>query len=140
MLTELQRKVAERIRDAMRSRSISQNELASATGLSQTSLSHFMCARRLPRGDNLVLLADALLVSVDYLLGRVDSMDQRSETPKWTVLTNVAHPRWIGTCWQFFDSEDEASDCCAAQHAAGNAPTMRPFHPSDRVHMGAVHR
>lgn len=51
----------------------SQAELARAAGLPPSSIAHFEAGSRKPSFDNLRRLANALEVTTDYLLGRVDS-------------------------------------------------------------------
>jgi transcriptional regulator with XRE-family HTH domain len=52
---------------------LSQTELAEKTGFQPSAISHFEKGRRSPSFDNLKRLADALSVSIDYLLGREDT-------------------------------------------------------------------
>ena len=54
---------------------MSQVELAKATGLPPTSIAHFEGGGRKPSFDSLRKLANALNVTTDYLLGRVDEPD-----------------------------------------------------------------
>ncbi|MEW6489580.1 MAG: helix-turn-helix transcriptional regulator [Thermodesulfobacteriota bacterium] len=63
-----------KLRAAREARGLSQAELAEKTGLQPSAVSHFETERRSPSFDNLKRLADALTVSTDYLLGRVDEM------------------------------------------------------------------
>lgn len=51
---------------------MTQVELAKATGLPPSSIAHFEGGTRKPSFDNLRKLANALNVTTDYLLGRVD--------------------------------------------------------------------
>jgi len=63
--------------------------------------------------------------------------------PKWTVLYNIVSQeskQWIGTGWEFFNSESDAQICCLRHEQLGNVPTMRLFHQNDRIHLGAAHR
>jgi transcriptional regulator with XRE-family HTH domain len=62
----------DRLRQARDSRGLSQVELASKTGMQSAAISHFETGQRSPSFENLRKLADALSVSVDYLLGRID--------------------------------------------------------------------
>jgi len=65
------------------------------------------------------------------------------DTPKWTVLYNIVSAesdQWVGTGWEFFDSEEAASRCYVRHVASGNCPTKRPYHSFDREHLGAAHR
>lgn len=50
-----------------------QNELAGRAGLPPSSIAHFETGSRKPSFDTLRKLANALEVTTDYLLGRVDS-------------------------------------------------------------------
>ena len=63
---------ADRLRSTRDAKSLSQAEMAERTGLQPSAISHFETGRRTPSFDNLRRLADALSVSVDYLLGRED--------------------------------------------------------------------
>ena len=59
-------------------RALSQSGLAAKTGLSPAVISHFETGvRQFPSADTLVKVTDALMVSSDYLLGRVDHMSPR---------------------------------------------------------------
>ncbi len=53
---------------------MSQQELASKTGLPASSISHFEGKSRRPSFDNLCRLADALNVTTDYLVGRTQDV------------------------------------------------------------------
>jgi transcriptional regulator with XRE-family HTH domain len=63
----------DRVRAAREMRGFSQSELAEKAGFQPSAISHFETGGRSPSFDNLKRLADALSVSTDYLLGRVDS-------------------------------------------------------------------
>lgn len=59
-----------RLREAREAKKLSQGELAERAALKPAAISHFETGARRPSFDNLKKLADALNVSVDYLLGR----------------------------------------------------------------------
>lgn len=61
-----------RLRDIREKRALSQGALAQRAGLKAAAVSHFETGTRKPSFDNLRRLADALEVTTDYLLGRVD--------------------------------------------------------------------
>lgn len=64
-------------------------------------------------------------------------------TPAWTVLYNIVskeNSKWIGTGWEFFDEESEASKCYKRHLNSNNTPIKRKYHKNDKVHLGAVHR
>lgn len=65
----------ERLKEARDRRGFSQLELAQTSGLQPSAVSHFETGGRKPSFDNLQLLADALKVSTDYLLGRTDKIE-----------------------------------------------------------------
>jgi transcriptional regulator with XRE-family HTH domain len=62
----------DRLRAARELRSWSQSDLASRCGMPTSSVGHFEGGTRKPSFDNLRKLANALEVTTDYLLGRVD--------------------------------------------------------------------
>lgn len=70
----------DRLRTARELRQLTQTQLAEATGLQPAAINHFEAGRRSPSFDNLRLLADALEVSVDYLLGRSESAASLAQT------------------------------------------------------------
>jgi transcriptional regulator with XRE-family HTH domain len=61
---------ANRIRGARERRGLKQVELAQRAGLQPSAISQFENGQREPSPENLCRLADALGVTVDYLLGR----------------------------------------------------------------------
>lgn len=63
---------SERLRIARERKGFSQTDLAKRTDLQPSAISHFENNRRSPSFDNLKRLADALRVTVDYLLGRAE--------------------------------------------------------------------
>ena len=62
-----------RLRDTREQRGLEQAKLSVLSGIPATSISHFEAGRRRPSLVNLRNLADALKVSIDYLLGRTDN-------------------------------------------------------------------
>jgi transcriptional regulator with XRE-family HTH domain len=65
-------KFPDRLRSARDLRQMSQSDLAEKANLQPTAVSHFETGRRAPSFDNLKALSEALQVTTDYLLGRVD--------------------------------------------------------------------
>jgi transcriptional regulator with XRE-family HTH domain len=65
-------KFPDRLRSARDLRQMSQSELAEKARLQPSAVSHFETGRRAPSFDNLKALSEALQVTTDYLLGRVD--------------------------------------------------------------------
>lgn len=64
-----------RLKKVRELRGLNQVGLAQKTGLQPTAISHFETGARSPSFENLRLLADALNVSTDYLMGRSDVMN-----------------------------------------------------------------
>lgn len=58
------------LRKTREDRGLSQSELAVRARLQPSAISHFEAGRRSPSFDNLRRLADALSVTIDFLLGR----------------------------------------------------------------------
>ena len=63
----------QRLREMRELRKLEQAELAARAGVPSTSISHFEAGRRKPSLVNLRNLADALRVSIDYLVGRTSN-------------------------------------------------------------------
>lgn len=61
---------SKRLKKIREEKKLSQAELAQKADLQTAAVSHFETGQRKPSFDNLKRLADALNVSVDYLLGR----------------------------------------------------------------------
>ena len=61
---------SKRLKHIREEKKLSQAELAQKAELQTAAVSHFETGQRKPSFDNLKRLADALNVSVDYLLGR----------------------------------------------------------------------
>jgi transcriptional regulator with XRE-family HTH domain len=61
-----------RLRAARELRKLSQSDLADRSGLQPSAVSHFETGRRSPSFENLKALSEALQVTTDFLLGRVD--------------------------------------------------------------------
>lgn len=63
----------QRLRAARELRQWSQSDLATHAGMPPSSIAHFETGTRKPSFDTLRRLANALEVTTDYLLGRVES-------------------------------------------------------------------
>jgi transcriptional regulator with XRE-family HTH domain len=62
----------DRLRNAREKKGLSQAQLAERAGFQPSAISHFESGRRSPSFENLNKLADALGVTIDYLLGRIE--------------------------------------------------------------------
>lgn len=67
-------KAGERIRECRETQGLSKTRLAERTGLTISAISQFESGERDPNLDSLNKLADALQVSVDYIMGREEEI------------------------------------------------------------------
>lgn len=75
--TYLPGKIRDRIQDLMKSRKVTQAELATRIGCSKSSLSRFISGKTDKLGDeNIIRIARVFNVSTDFLLGEVDTPDR----------------------------------------------------------------
>lgn len=80
MSSSLTKEFSTRLRYAREERrKISQGKLVELTGFQPAAISHFETGARKPSFDNLKRLADALEVTTDFLLGRVDNPEEIKE-------------------------------------------------------------
>ena len=61
--------IANNIREERERQGLTQTDLAIATNLQASAISHFECGRRTPSVGNLIKIAYALRVSIDRLCG-----------------------------------------------------------------------
>ena len=61
---------SERLKHAMNEAHMSQSELSSKTGISKASISQYLSGKNQPKEDKILLMADALKASPDFLLGK----------------------------------------------------------------------
>ena len=71
--------VGERLKTTLRKRRLTQSQLSDATGITQAVISHYIKGTRMPTLRNLVKIADVLNVSTDYLLGRINSLEEEND-------------------------------------------------------------
>lgn len=67
---------AKRLREVRKARSLTQEELAEKADISRVMVSRYETDMVIPTVEVLISLADALEVSIDYLLGRIDQNNQ----------------------------------------------------------------
>lgn len=67
-----------RLREVRETRKISQTILGHLAGCGQEKISFYETGKSKSQHQTLVRLADALQVSTDYLLGRIDEMEQKT--------------------------------------------------------------
>ncbi len=63
------------ILEQLKKLSMSQKELAEATGLTESAVSRYVKGERVPRGINLMKIANALSITVDQLLADDNTKD-----------------------------------------------------------------
>lgn len=96
-----------RLQAARQRRGLSQQELAVKAGLPASSISHFEGGGRKPSFDNLRRLANALDVSTDYLLGRVDELQAISSADMLNRHLGAIDPRVTEAMRRMADLLDE---------------------------------
>lgn len=77
-----------RMSELLCERNMTQRDLASVAGITESAVSHYMKGDRVPRGVNLAKVASALGTTTDYLLGKDDMSDQEDDFK--TVKTIIA--------------------------------------------------
>ena len=85
---ELQHLFHVRLRLARRARHMKQTELGRKLGLKPSSIAHLESGRTLPGVPNLFLIAQALEISTDFLLGLEDTL-QHQDDPVLTDLVQA---------------------------------------------------
>ena len=65
-----------RIKEMLLEKGISQKELSNLTGITESAISHYVNGERVPRGMNLVKIADALGTTTDDLLNSDRKIDK----------------------------------------------------------------
>lgn len=73
------REITNRIKELLSANNMSQKELAKDAGITESAISHYIRGDRIPRGVNLVKLAESLGTTTDYLLGNSESRNNESE-------------------------------------------------------------
>jgi len=68
-MTNKKDRFSEHLQQIRQAKGLSQGDLAKRTGLKPAAISHFETGQRKPSFDNLIKLAEALGVSMDYLFG-----------------------------------------------------------------------
>ena len=64
---------SERLQQALNQKEMTQKELASRSGVTESAISYYIKGQRTPSGAVLMRIAKALDTTTDYLLGSVDS-------------------------------------------------------------------
>ena len=70
----METKYSVRLRNTLELLDIKQSELAKKSGITETTISNYINAKKTPRLGVIEKIADVLNVSVDYLLGRTDNL------------------------------------------------------------------
>lgn len=70
------RSLTYRIKEMLQEKGISQKELSELTGITESAISHYVKGTRVPRGANLVKIANALGTTADDLLSGDTEMDK----------------------------------------------------------------
>ena len=81
-------KFSERLSHCMQEHHLNGNDLAALSGVTAATISRYLNGLRTPTVDNVVLLADALDVSVDYLLGRHNAPDDKMLASLYSIASS----------------------------------------------------
>lgn len=90
------KKFSERLSHCMKQRKVNGSELSALSGVTAAAISRYLNGLRTPTVENIILLADALDVSVDYLLGLHDISDAKKLITAYSTasITNK-HVIWM---------------------------------------------
>ena len=69
------RTTTQRMKELISKKGISQKQLAKISGLTESTISHYVRGERIPGGVNLIKIAKALDTTTDYLLGNEENED-----------------------------------------------------------------
>lgn len=69
------RTTTQRMKELISKKGISQKQLAKISGLTESTISHYVRGERIPRGVNLIKIAKVLDTTTDYLLGNEENED-----------------------------------------------------------------
>ena len=83
-----------KIRELRRSLGMTMKELGSIVGVSEGAISHYETGRREPDHDMLRRIANALNVSVDFLMGR-DEPKAPATSPKVDIMVRSDIPNYL---------------------------------------------
>ena len=81
-------KFSERLSHCMQEHHLNGNDLAALSGVTAATISRYLKGLRTPTVDNIILLADALDVSVDYLLGLHNIPDDKILVSLYSVASS----------------------------------------------------
>ena len=76
------REFPKRLRAVRKRRGLDQEDLGRRAGLQPSAISHFETGTRKPSFENLIRLADALEVTIDYLVGRAPKTGVSEQTER----------------------------------------------------------
>lgn len=76
-------KTAERIREAMKKKRVTQQQLADRTGISKSSISQYINGRNIPGSKNADALAQYLSVEAAWIMGFGKDEDDKREVPTY---------------------------------------------------------
>lgn len=68
--------ITNRIKELLAEKNISQKQLSELTGITESAISHYVKGDRVPRGMNLIKIADALGTTADDLLSGDRELDK----------------------------------------------------------------
>ena len=78
---------AHRLKQTMKERDMTQTDLSRITGLGKSSISQYVSGKNIPSRGNMKIIADALEVSVEWLIGNFEEPESASGQKNITVET-----------------------------------------------------
>lgn len=86
----MENKRSNRIAELLTSAGITQKKLSELTGITESSISHYMKGDRIPRGVNLLKIAREFNVTTDYVLGVENVFNEEDFNSTKTLIARSA--------------------------------------------------
>lgn len=80
---------AEKLKEVMDERHISQADLSRLTGIGRSRICQYLSGKFEPKVSSLVAIADALGVPMEYLLGQAPQYEETMSVPKVAAMLNI---------------------------------------------------
>lgn len=81
--------ISSRLSKILEEKNMTQRKLSELVGVSEVTISRYLNGNRIPKTDIISDIANALNVSVDYLLGRTNQSDKKSQQDHDNFMENV---------------------------------------------------
>ena len=84
---------AERLRELREKHGLTQKELGNALNVTSQTISNYEIGKREPEISEFIKLADYFGVSIDYLIGRTNTMMEQNEKIYYSVIESIVVPK-----------------------------------------------